>query len=175
MAKKLKILFTNKRFVSCVLMIVLAIVIFAGAVYSYGKVSESELKVLETKITYAEGNKLRRSSWIIFETADSARFYCPEDLLDMGSSGDTADWLIEKCKDKTVTISYISRRDLLPLNILRYFDYERMVSLECDGEEILSLATYNRVNQRYLWVWGVISLVPFVIGSYFVISELRED
>lgn len=121
MSGRLKSVFSDKWFIGSLLLIMLSLAMFVGAVYSYGKISESELKVSETKITYIEGKMSRRSGCVCFETDGGISFYCPDDLLDMGNTEKTAEWLAEKCEDKTVTVKYTERRDLLPLNIIKIF------------------------------------------------------
>lgn len=148
-------------------LILLSLFILFLAFYSYGPIDDSNVISLETSIGNIKSHSNSKKSIVTFTSETGQRFYCRADQLSVGSGSVLADLLNDIYRDQTVKVSYTTRRDLLPINAMEFSGYDRVVSIETETEQMITIEDYNNANRGFFVAFLVVALVVFVFGVIF--------
>lgn len=170
---RLKILKNQSFGFSLCLILVSSIFMFV-AFFSYGKLNASKLKTIETTIFNVQEHSNYRKAWVTFSSSDGHKFYCRTDGLISDNVESFAKVLREEYGDKILSVSYTERRDLLPFNLIDFWGYERLVVLECNGEKIVGLDDYNRLNFGFCIGFAIIALIGYLLEIFLLILLERD-
>ena len=153
------------------------------AFYSFLPLSENQLNKADVTINVIEKYTEHRVSWVNLYDNENNKYYCHEEILtNYNSASVFADVLEEEYKDKELTIYYTDRIDLTPINIPRFWGFNRVAAIKCGSETIVNLDAYNSANTEALIGWLIVAVVillfatgPFIIVRIMEISAKRKN
>ena len=148
-----------------IIIFVVAAVTLVCNIYSYRLYKVSDLKVLKAVATDVNLNDESDFMYVTFSAGDKS-FYCNV------NANYVAQMLKEKCADKTLTIYYTERKELTVFGQFLQWS-TKVIAIECEGNEILSVEETNNSNVFRFVVGAVISGITFVIWIIAAISYVK--
>ena len=149
-----------------------AVWLLVTAFYTYGNLTEENTQSCSVEIMSAEKDHTNRKTWLIVHTADGDVFYCLASVLPK-----TAREAIDRMLENTVfpasaTVSYTTRKNLLPTNFIEFTDYKRMVSLSVNGNCVIGLGHHNQYNRSTRIGFVIASFICLLPGFALVFLQL---
>ncbi|MBR3954128.1 MAG: hypothetical protein IKJ63_01480 [Clostridia bacterium] len=166
MKRKIK----NYLCTACILLF--AVWLFVTAFYTYGNMTEENTQSCSVEIMNAEKDDTFRKKWLIVHTADGDVFYCLASALPMPAR-EAIDRMLENTVfPATATVSYSTRKNLLPTNFLEFTNYKSMVSLSVDGNCVIGLEHLNQYNRSTRIGFVIASVICLLPGIALVFLQL---
>lgn len=134
------------------------------AFYSFSPLSRDELNIVNTQLSNVIANSGYRRNWVTFSSEEGQMFYCQTNMLEIKRASKLVK-LLDEYKDKELTVLYTNRKDMLPLNIYYFWNYDRVVGIEFEGSPIVSLEEYNSVNFGTFVGCIISSVIALLFGT----------
>ena len=152
-------------------MIAFSCYFFFLAFFSYGKLNEADIIKIETTVHNVESHNSYRKAWLIFSSSDGKKFYCRTDELELNTGKSLSTYLTKEYGGEELLISFTKRKDILPFNSILYYDCERVVSIECNGETIVSLEDYNKSNLGFFVGFIIVAIICLLYALFISVMQ----
>lgn len=134
------------------------------SIYSFSPFSRDELNIVNTRLSNVQANSGYRKNWVTFSSEEGQMFYCQTNMLEIKRASKLVK-ILDEYKDKELTVLYTNRKDMLPLNIYYFWNYDRVVAIEFEGSPIVSLEEYNSVNFGTFVGCVIASVIALLFGT----------